>query len=100
MATYKVKSGDTLSAIAIMYNTTVSEIQKANKTLISDPNRIDVGWVLTIPEHKTSNDEQVAQSEIVSLINQCMEDVENLPSYKKLAKLMVGKSKFPTEINS
>ncbi|SCC22620.1 LysM domain-containing protein, partial [[Bacillus] enclensis] len=43
--TYKVKKGDTLSAIAKKYNTTVSKLKKANK-LISD--RIYVGESLKI----------------------------------------------------
>ncbi|QWC22493.1 LysM peptidoglycan-binding domain-containing protein [Bacillus haikouensis] len=43
--TYKVKKGDTLSAIAKKYNTTVSKLKKANK-LISD--RIYVGEALKI----------------------------------------------------
>ncbi|OIU69751.1 muramidase family protein [Rossellomorea aquimaris] len=43
--TYKVKKGDTLSAIAKKYNTTVSKLKKANK-LISD--RIYVGETLKI----------------------------------------------------
>ncbi|XXM71460.1 LysM peptidoglycan-binding domain-containing protein [Lysinibacillus sphaericus] len=43
--TYKVKKGDTLSAIAKKYNTSVSKLKKANK-LISD--RIYVGETLKI----------------------------------------------------
>ena len=44
--TYKVKSGDTLSAIAKKYNTTVSAIAKKNN--IKDVNKIYVGQVLKI----------------------------------------------------
>ena len=46
MATYTVKKGDTLSAIAKQYGTTYQEIAKANG--ISDPNYIRVGQVLNI----------------------------------------------------
>ncbi len=46
MATYTVKKGDTLSAIAKKYGTTYQEIAKANG--ISNPNKINVGQVLTI----------------------------------------------------
>ena len=44
--TYKVKNGDTLSAIAKKYNTTVSAIAKKNN--IKDVNKIYVGQVLKI----------------------------------------------------
>ncbi|WP_368645487.1 LysM peptidoglycan-binding domain-containing protein [Alkalibacterium putridalgicola] len=45
--TYTVKAGDTLSAIAARYNTTVSKIAAANT--ITNVNLIRVGQVLTIP---------------------------------------------------
>lgn len=46
-ATYTVKSGDTLSAIAARFGTTVKKIAKLNG--IDDPSRIRVGQVLTLP---------------------------------------------------
>jgi GH25 family lysozyme M1 (1,4-beta-N-acetylmuramidase) len=46
--TYTVKAGDTLSAIAIKFNTTVKAIADLNH--IADPNMIFVGQVLTIPK--------------------------------------------------
>ncbi len=45
--TYTVQSGDTLSAIAARFGTSVSLISQANG--ISNPNEIEVGQVLTIP---------------------------------------------------
>jgi LysM repeat protein len=45
--TYVVKPGDTLSAIAARYDTTVSAIAALNN--ISDPSRLRVGQVLLIP---------------------------------------------------
>jgi LysM repeat protein len=45
--TYVVKSGDTLSAIAQRFDTTVQAIVRAND--ISDPDVIDVGQRLRIP---------------------------------------------------
>jgi LysM repeat protein len=45
--TYTVKPGDTLSAIAARYNTTVTAISKLNH--ISDPSKLRVGQVLLIP---------------------------------------------------
>ena len=46
MATYTVKKGDTLSAIAKQHGTTYQEIAKANG--ISDPNKIYAGQTLNI----------------------------------------------------
>ena len=46
-ATYRVQPGDTLSAIAARFGTTVGAIAGANG--IADPNLIDAGQVLTIP---------------------------------------------------
>ena len=51
MATYTVKKGDTLSAIAKQFGTTFQDIAKANG--ISDPNKIRVGQTLTIGEKAT-----------------------------------------------
>ena len=45
--TYTVKRGDTLSAIAIRYGTTVAALAAANN--IANPNSIQIGQVLTIP---------------------------------------------------
>ncbi len=45
--TYTVKAGDTLSAIALKYGTTVAAIAAANN--IANPNLIRVGQVLVIP---------------------------------------------------
>lgn len=44
--TYTVKKGDTLSQIAVTYNTTVSELVKLNN--IADPNFIVIGQVLKL----------------------------------------------------
>ncbi len=48
MKTYSVRSGDSLSALARQFNTSVSALAKAND--ISDPNKIRVGQKLTIPD--------------------------------------------------
>lgn len=45
---YTVKSGDTLYRIAKNYNTTIQNIQAFNQ--IQDPNKINVGQKLTIPQ--------------------------------------------------
>ena len=52
-ASYTVKSGDTLSAIAKEKNTTVDEIAKKNK--ISNVNLITVGQVLEIEDADATN---------------------------------------------
>lgn len=51
--TYTVKSGDTLSAIAKQFYNDASQYMKifeANKNLLSSPDKIAPGQVLTIPE--------------------------------------------------
>ena len=51
--TYTVKSGDTLSAIARQFYNDASQYMKifeANKNLLSSPDKIAPGQVLTIPE--------------------------------------------------
>ena len=63
-ASYTVKSGDTLSAIAKEKNTTVDEIAKKNK--ISNVNLITVGQVLEIEDKKeaTNTAEQATTSKV------------------------------------
>lgn len=51
MATYKIKSGDTLSRIAAQNGTTVAALAAANG--ISDPNKIRAGQSITIPAART-----------------------------------------------
>jgi len=46
--TYTVRAGDTLAKIAGQFGTTVEEIVEAND--IEDPNRIEVGQVLIMPQ--------------------------------------------------
>jgi LysM repeat protein len=43
-----VKSGDTLSAIARQYDTTVSAIQSMNSSQIQNVNLILVGWKIRV----------------------------------------------------
>ncbi len=63
-ASYTVKSGDTLSAIAKEKNTTIDEIAKKNK--ISNVNLITVGQVLEIEDEKeaTNTAEQATTSKV------------------------------------
>lgn len=50
MATYKVKKGDTLWAIAQQYGMTVAELSKASG--IANPDMIYIGQSITVPEPK------------------------------------------------
>ncbi len=51
---HQVKSGDYLSKIARSYNVSASDIISSNRetypTLVTNPNRIEVGWKLKIPQ--------------------------------------------------
>ena len=76
--THTVKKNESLSKIAEKYNTTVSAIQKANSKLIKDVNKIQIGWVLQIPE----SDETKEQLKTV------LKDIQNLPSFKRLNEMM------------
>ena len=59
MATYTVKKGDTLSAIAKKYGTTYQEIAKANG--ISNPNLIYAGQTLNIADKATGGSATTSQ---------------------------------------
>lgn len=54
--TYTVKSGDTLSSIASKYNTTYQKLAQYNN--ISNPNVINVGQVIKIPNESASTVEK------------------------------------------
>lgn len=82
MAVYKVQAGDTLGKIAKKFNTTVSAIQIANRTLIKNVNDIKVGWVLNIPEGC------VADTKFKKALNSCLDAIENLPEFQNLLKLL------------
>lgn len=45
---YTVRSGDTLSAIAVKYGTSVSAIQRLNPSVIRNVNLIQVGWKIRV----------------------------------------------------
>ena len=49
MSTYRIRQGDTLSALASRFNTSVSELARTNK--IANPNLIYAGKSLSIPGH-------------------------------------------------
>lgn len=77
--TYTVKKGDTLTKIALVHNTTVRELVSLNG--IANPNIIRVGQVLRIPTKTPSQD-------AIRIINDCVSDIQALPSFKKLLELI------------
>lgn len=48
MATYMIRSGDTLASLAARYHTTVAQLARLNN--ISDPNKLIVGQRLSLPD--------------------------------------------------
>lgn len=77
--THTVKKGDTLSKIALKYNTTVEALVASNG--IKNPNMIFVGQILKIPSKAPSQ-------EAITIINECVQDVQNLPSFRKFMELI------------
>lgn len=92
---YTVRSGDTLSSIAKRYNTTINDIRNANLSLIKNVNLIKTGWVLTIPNGGGSTPpvtqkpaEVIKDSELKEALTTCLNDIENLPSFKRFLKVL------------
>ena len=77
MVTYKVKKGDTLSKIAEKNGTTVTTLSAINQ--IANVNKIQVGQLLTLPSRSGS---------FVDALSKCVEDIENLQSFKNLISMM------------
>jgi LysM repeat protein len=69
---YTVKAGDTLGEIAKAFGTTVDSIVSANSgtysSLASNPNAIEVGWVLTLPDVVGSGTYTVRQADTLDTI--------------------------------
>ncbi|HEX9617588.1 MAG TPA: LysM peptidoglycan-binding domain-containing protein [Anaerolineales bacterium] len=65
---YRVQPGDTLGAIAVRFNLSVSELMEAND--LTDPDRLEVGQTLTIPAS------EVAQATHTALPEEEVEPVE------------------------
>lgn len=63
--TYTVKKGDTLSAIAKRYGTTVDALLKANPN-ITNPNLIKAGQVINIPGKDEEADKQFDDTDILT----------------------------------
>lgn len=63
MASYQIKSGDTLGGLANTYKTDVATLQKLNPT-IADPNKIFAGQSLTIPDTQVPTGTQVTTNTV------------------------------------
>lgn len=82
--TYTVKSGDTLSAIARKYGTTVEALVVSNG--IKNKNLIHVGQVLTIPTTQASK--PVNNNQVYNALVTCLDAIEDLPEFKTLSGLL------------
>ena len=92
---YTVKKGDCLSTIAAKFKTTVNEIKRANPDKIKNINVIQVGWVLKIPVTNTSKPATPAKpakdyAAIGKQYETALNDVQKLPSVKKLLSMLEG----------
>ncbi|CAI9283839.1 unnamed protein product [Lactuca saligna] len=52
VVTYTVQSGDTMLAISKLLSAKEVEVEDMNRVLTKDPNSIDIGWVLFVPQEK------------------------------------------------
>lgn len=87
--TYEIQAGDTLTAIAREFGTTISAIQKANPK-IKNANLIVAGDTITIPT--TSKPSNTSKGKDYSAIGRqvevCLKDIEKLASFKKLKSMI------------
>lgn len=87
MIKYTVKPGDTLNKIAKKYDTSVEALVSLNK--IKNPNRIYEGQVFLI----ATNEPEPApepETDLLTLVEKVVEEVENLPSYQELLERLCG----------
>ncbi len=91
MATYTVKKGDTLSAIAKKYGTTVHTLMSINKN-ISNANVIRVGQVISLPAPDpvtpTIKPTEKDYAAIGQKVEKCIAAIENLPEFLALENLL------------
>ena len=83
MSAYEIKKGDTLSKIAERHGVTVAAIVNSNKGIITDPNKIAVGWVIHIPDDKSTDTGAIGRA-----LKKCLTEIEALDSFKELEKLL------------
>lgn len=92
--TYTVKRGDTLSAIARKYGTTVEALVASNG--IKNKNLIYAGQVLTIPTTQVNKPEnkpvtQPTNDLVYNALVTCLDAIEDLPEFKQLEALLNGR---------
>lgn len=91
--TYVVKSGDTLSNIALLNSTTVEKLMKLNPH-IKNKNLIKPGWVITLPGNPSEGSEPVSKpsepdySSLWTLVEEIITDISNLPKFKQLMEMI------------
>lgn len=99
MATYKVNSGDTLSAIGKKYGVNYMDIAKANG--IADPNKIYTGQVLNIPDgsvnsasasNQSGAGNAILKSPIAGVSDQMYTDYHNM-KFEESAETTANKNK-------
>lgn len=83
--TYTVKKGDTLSAIALKYGTTVEALVSTNG--IKNKNLIHIGQVLQIPA-KNTQAEKPTNNQLYNAFVTCLDAIEDLPEFKTLSGLL------------
>lgn len=89
MQTYKIKKGDTLSAIATAFGTSVEALRMANSELIKDVNMLEVGWVIIIPNtSKPANNSDSYYNMLGRMFHRAMKDIKEVPSVKELLALL------------
>lgn len=94
---YSIQKGDTLKKIANLYGVSVSQIMACNVAKIKDPDKIKEGWEINIPVPTGSEGSDSQGSESLETINyyaigkqvmNCLKDIKNLESYKKLMEVI------------
>lgn len=85
--TYTVQRGDTLTAIAKKYGTTVEALVASNG--IKNKNLIYTGQVLTIPV-KEVQQEKPNNTQLYNAFITCLDAIEDLPEFKALEELLYG----------
>ena len=83
MEKYVIKKGDTLSKLAKAWNCTINDILKVNPTIIN-ANKIYEGKVIIKP----STIQPDLDDEVITLLRACVNDIQNLNSFKKLVSYL------------
>lgn len=80
--THTVKKGETLSAIAKNYNTSVEALVASNG--IKNKNLIYVGQVLKIP----NAEQPMSNNAVYNALITCLDAIEDLPEFKTLEEFL------------